>query len=140
VTAPPPVDVRADRVVEGTVAIALLAAFVFREPLAVPLIGLLVAIGGAFGPGANVLHVAMATVVTPRLPAAEEWIDATTVRFQDLLLAALLALASLAFFLDVDAAGWAAALLAAGIALLAATTGLHVSSAVRERLHRSHDE
>jgi hypothetical protein len=140
VPAQSPIDARADRLVEGTVAIALLAAFVFRQPLAAPVIGLVIAIGAAFGPRANALHVAIATVVTPRLPAAVDWVDAATVRLEDALVAVLLGLASLAFLAGVDGAGWLAVLLAAGIALLAATTGYHVASVLRERLRRSRDE
>jgi hypothetical protein len=136
----PPIDVRADRVVEGTVAIALLAAFVFREPLVVPVVGVVVTLGAVFGPRANALHVALATVVTPRLPAPEDWVDATTVRLQDALLAGLSGVASLAFLARVDGLGWVGTLLAAGVALLAATTGFHVATALRERLRRSQEE
>jgi hypothetical protein len=138
--ASPPVDSRADRVVEGAVAIALLAAFVFRQPLVVPAIGLIVAIGAAVGPRGNALHVAFATVVTPRLPAPIETVDATTIRVQDLVITVLLAVASLAFLLDIDSGGWLAALLGAGVALLAATTGFHVAAELRTRLRRSREQ
>jgi hypothetical protein len=139
VSAATAIDARADRVVEGAVAIALLAAFVFREPLVVPAFGLLVALGAALGPRGNVLHVAFATLVTPRLPAALEWVERSTIRAQDLLVALLLGAASAAFLVDVDVFGWTAALLAAGVTLLAATTGFHVSTELRTRLKRSRE-
>jgi hypothetical protein len=131
------VDTRADRIVEGVVAIALLAAFVFRQPLVVPAVALLLTLGAAFGPRADALHIAFATVATPRLRPAVETVPVQTIRAQDGVIAGMLWLASLAF-VGLDALGWIATLLGAVVALVAATTGLHAGAVARERFHR-HD-
>lgn len=119
--------------------VALLATFVFQAPVFVPLVALVVAVGAIFGPRANALHLAFDALVARRLPSAEERIPASTIRLQDALVAISLGLASLAFLANVDGLGWALTLLAAGATLLAATTGFHVSSAIRERFRREHD-
>ena len=133
------VDARTDRVVQGTVGVALLAAFVFRVPWLVPGLSLLLAVGALAGPQANGLHRAFERWITPRLraprtAAPEVTVSAPTVRAQDALAAVILAVASLAFLLGIAIVGWALALAEAVIAIIAATTLIHVGDRVRRAL------
>jgi hypothetical protein len=133
------VDARTDRVAQGTVGVALLAAFVFRIPWLVPGLSLLLAFGALAGPRANGLHRALERWVTPRLPAPsataeEETVAVPTVRAQDALAAAILAAASFAFLLGIGLVGWVLALAEAVIAIIAATTRIHLGDRLRRAL------
>jgi len=130
------VDARTDRFAQGAVGVALLAAFVFRIPWLVPGLSLLLAVGAVAGPHANVIHRAFERWITPRLrgsriPAPELTVAAPTVRAQDALGAVILAVASLAFPLGIALVGWALALAEAVIAIIAATTLIHVGDRLR---------
>ena len=133
------VDARTDRVAQGTVGVALLAAFVFGIPWLVPGLSLLLAVGALAGPRANGLHRALERWVTPRLPAPsgtapDDTVSVPTVRAQDALAAAILAVASLAFLLGIALVGWVLALAEAVIAIIAATTRIHVGDRLRRAL------
>lgn len=133
------VDARTDRVAQGTVGVALLAAFVFRIPWLVPGLSLLLAVGALAGPRANALHRALERWVTPRLPAPssaapDDTVAVPTVRAQDALAAAILAVASVAFLLGIALVGWVLALAEAVIAIIAATTRIHVGDRLRRAL------
>jgi len=133
------VDARTDRVAQGAVGVALLAAFVFRVPWLVPALSLLLAVGALAGPQANGLHRAIERWVTPRLrpprpEAPEITVPTTTVRAQDALAAVILALASFAFLLGIAVVGWALALAEAVIAIIAATTLVHIGERLRRAL------
>jgi Domain of unknown function (DUF4395) len=133
------VDARTDRVAQGAVGVALLAAFVFRVPWLVPALSLLLAVGALAGPQANGLHRAIERWVTPRLraprpEAPEITVPTPTVRAQDALAAVILALASFAFLLGIAVVGWALALAEAVIAIIAATTLVHIGERLRRVL------
>ena len=133
------VDARTDRVAQGAVGVALLAAFVFRIPWLVPVLSLLLAVGALAGPRANGLHVAFERWVSPRLPAPwstspEAKVPEPTVRAQDALAAVILAVASLAFLFGIAIVGWALALAEAVIAIIAATTRIHIGERLRRAL------
>jgi hypothetical protein len=133
------VDARTDRFAQGAVGVALLAAFVFRVPWLVPGLSLLLAVGAVAGPQASGLLRAFERWVIPRLPAPrsaepEVPVSAPTVRAQDALAAVILAVASLAFLLDIAIVGWALALAEAVIAIIAATTRIHVGDRLRRAL------
>ena len=133
------VDARTDRVAQGTVGVALLAAFVFRVPWLVPVLSLLLAVGALAGPQANGLHRAFERWITPRLRASrteapEITVPTPTVRAQDALAAVILAVASFAFLLGIAVVGWALALAEAVIAIIAATTRIHVGDRLRRAL------
>lgn len=130
------VDARADRAVEGAIAIALLAAFVFRQPLVVPVVGVLAAAGAVGGVRAHPLHLVFARVTAGRLPPARTFEPEADVQAQAITAVVLLALASLAFLAGVSVVGWLLALIEAAVATLAATTGLHVAAVARDRLRR----
>ncbi len=126
------VDARADRLVQGSIGVLLLAAFVFRVPLVVPIFGVLLAIGAAIGPRANPFHAAFGRFLAPRLGAAEEArIDPQTVRRQDALLAGLCAIATLGFGLGISPLGWLVVIAAAIAAIFAATTRIHLGDQLR---------
>ncbi|HEY5172508.1 MAG TPA: DUF4395 family protein [Acidimicrobiia bacterium] len=133
------VDARTDRVAQGTVGVALLAAFVFRIPWLVPGLSLLLAVGALAGPRANGLHRALERWVTPRLPAPsrtapDDTVAVPTARAQDGLAAVILAVASLAFLLGIAIVGWVLALGEALIAIIAATTRIHLGDRLRRAL------
>ena len=133
------VDARTDRFAQGAVGVALLAAFVFRVPWLVPGLSLLLAVGAVAGPQASALLRAFERWVIPRLPAPrnaepEVPVPAPTVRAQDALAAVILAVASLAFLLGIAIVGWALALAEAVIAIIAATTRIHVGDRLRRAL------
>jgi Domain of unknown function (DUF4395) len=134
--ATPVVDARADRSAQGVVAVVLLAAFVFRQIWVVPVLGVLVGAGAAFGPDGNPFHRAFGAYVAPRLSPVTHHEDAAAVRAQDALATALLGLATVTMLIGVDLVAWVIALTEAGIAVTAATTGVHIAEMLRERFHR----
>ena len=131
-----PVDARADRAAQGAVAVILLAAFVFRQTWVVPVLGVLVGAGAVFGPAGNPFHRLFAGIVAPRLSKPSDFEDAVTVRVQDVLAVALLGAATLALVVSLNVLCWIVALVEAGVAATAATTGVHVGIAVRDRIRR----
>jgi Domain of unknown function (DUF4395) len=125
------VDARTDRVAQGTVGVALIAAFVFRVPWIVPALALLLAVGAVAGPQANGLHRAFERWIGPRLPPSstsvpEATVATSTVRAQDAFAAAILVVASLAFVFGIAVFGWLLALGEAVVAIIAATTRIHL--------------
>lgn len=133
------VDSRTDRAAQATVGIVLLAAFVFRLSWVVPVVALFLAVGALAGPEGNVLHKGFERWVLPRLPAnsvppAERTVPVTTVRAQDALAAIVLAVAFLGFLVGIGPLAWVLVLAAAVVAILAATTRMHVADWVRRRL------
>lgn len=130
------VDARTDRVAQGAVGVALIAAFVFRGPWLVPALALLLAVGAVAGPRANGLHRAYERWIAPRLPpsgpaASEATVAPSTVRAQDALAAAILGVASLAFVFGIGLFGWLLALGEAVVAIIAATTRIHLGDRFR---------
>ena len=134
--ATPVVDARADRSAQGVVAIVLLAAFVFRQIWVIPVLGVLVGAGAAFGPEGNPFHRAFGAYVAPRLSAATHHEDAAVVRAQDVLATALLGLATVTLLIGLGLVAWVVALAEAGVAVTAATTGVHLAVMLRDRFHR----
>jgi hypothetical protein len=135
------VDARTDRVAQGAVGVALLAAFVFRIPWLVPALALLLAVAALAGPEANGLHFVFERWIAPRLPARrdsvpEGTVPGATVRAQDVLGAALLVVASFAFGLGIGLVGWLLVVIEAVIAIIAATTSVHLADRVFRRLRR----
>ena len=130
------VDARTDRVAQGAVGVALIAAFVFRLPWLVPALALLLAVGAFAGPRANGLHQAFERWIAPRLPRSdtaipEATIAVPTVRAQDALATAILVVASLAFVFGIGLIGWLLALGEAVVAIIAATTRIHLGDRFR---------
>ena len=136
------VDARTDRVAQSAIGIALLAAFVFRFPLVVPVLMLLVGIAAVGGPRVNALCLAYERAIAPRLPARATATDAdrdppvpvATVRAQDALATVILAVAGLGFLLGLGLVGWLLAIAEAVVAIVAATTRVHVAERLLRRL------
>lgn len=133
------VDSRTDRVAQAAFGVVLLAAFVFRLTWVVPIVALFLAVGALAGPEGNVAHKAFEKWILPRLPAntvspADRTVSVATVRAQDALIAAVLAVATVAFVLGIGPIGWVLVLAAAVVVILAATIRLHVADWVRRRL------
>lgn len=125
------VDARGDRLVQGSVGVLLLAAFVFGWKLVVPVLGVLLAVGAAVGPRANPFYVAFARILAPRLAAGGPLIDAQTVRRQDALVAGLCAIATLAFGIGISPLGWLVVVAAAMVTIIAATIRIHLGDQLR---------
>jgi hypothetical protein len=97
-----PVDVRADRTVQGAVTVIALGAFVFHAPIVIPVLAAALGAGAALGPSGNVLHRIFGALVAPRLSPPPAVVPAATVQAQDLLGAALLGLATLGILIRLD--------------------------------------
>jgi hypothetical protein len=130
------VDARIDRLVQSTVGVILLAAFVFGFPVVLPALALLLGAGGLAGPPANVFHWAYSRGLAGRLPPDDATVPYETVRAQDLLGAAILVVASGAYAIGLGPVAWLLAVAEAGIAIVAATTGLHLGEYIRSQLRR----
>jgi hypothetical protein len=125
------VDARGDRLVQGSIGVLLLAAFVFGVPLVVLAVDVVLAIGAAVGPRANPFHVAFARLCAPRLGPSGTLIDKQTIRRQDALVAGLCAVALLGFGLGISPLGWLVVIGAAMVTILAATTRIHLGDELR---------
>ncbi|HEX5616133.1 MAG TPA: DUF4395 family protein [Acidimicrobiia bacterium] len=124
VSIPDPVlDPRAVRFGQAVVAVALLASFVFQQPVGVPVTAVVVALGVAFGPGADPLRQVFDTIVAPRLAPPTRSESRRLVRLGSLVVVVVLTLATAAFTADIGAIGWLLALAVAGVSAIAATTG-----------------
>ena len=125
-TAPPPViDARAPRFNQAVIGLAALAAFAFHWWPLLSLAALQLALALVLGPRACLGCTLYFKLVRPRLgPGPLE--DARPVRFANLIGFVFLSAASLAHLFGLHLLGWILGLLVAGLALLAATTGLCV--------------
>jgi hypothetical protein len=131
-----PVDVRADRAVQGTVAVATLSAFVFHQPWVIPVLGVFVGAGALIGPAGNPIYRLFDGLVAPRLRPVESVEPASTLRAQDVLGIAVLGLATVCILIGLGGLAWFVALVEAGVAAVAATTGVHLGVLARDRLRR----
>jgi hypothetical protein len=136
VGAPGDIDARGDRLVQALVGVVLLAAFVFRVPVVVPIVAILLGISAAVGVRANPFHRAFTSWVLPRLGPDDATVGEQVVRGQDAFGAGLLGIAALAFFIGVPSVGWLFVLAEAVIAVVAATTLVHLGERAVHRLMR----
>src|SRR4051794_5129564 len=97
----------------------------------IPVLAVLVGAGAAFGPGGNPFLRLFAGILSPRISKPTTFEDPVTLRVQDILAVALLGVAILAVLISLNVVAWIIALVEAGIAATAATTGVHVGVAVR---------
>ena len=135
----PDVDGRADRAVQGTIGIALLAGFVFRWWWVAPIVVVVAGLGALGGPDANPLHWVYARTIGTRLAASESGVDAATVRTQDTFIAILLALATLTYLAGVPIVGSLLSLAVGIVAIIAATTGIHLGDRAIARFRHTRD-
>ena len=131
-----PVDARADRAVQGTVAVATLSAFVFHQAWVIPVVGVFVGAGALMGPAGNPIFRIFDGLVAPRLSPAANVEAVSTLRAQDVLGVAVLGLATVCLLIDLGGVAWIVALVEAGIAAVAATTGVHLGVLARDQLRR----
>jgi hypothetical protein len=130
------VDARADRLAQGAVGVLFLAAFVFKLPWLVPVVGLVLVVAAVGGTRANPFHILFVRALAPRLGPPDAGFDEDTVRAQDALLAAVAALATLFFLVGIGFVGWLVTIATAIVAVLAAATGFHAGEHVRRLLSR----
>ncbi|MGQ0826403.1 MAG: DUF4395 family protein [Actinomycetota bacterium] len=134
---PEAVDDREVRVVQGALAVGLLAAFVFGQPALVPAAAVVTGLGAALGPHANPLHAGFRALLGRReIKARLPPVPVASVRALDVCATVVLVLATLSLAVGVSPIGWLLALIAAGIAAVAAFTRYNVATALRERLRR----
>jgi hypothetical protein len=134
---PTSIDARGDRIVQGLVGVLLLAAFVFQVPAIVPILAILLGVGAALGPVANPFHRAYLAWVHPRLGPDAGSVPPETIRGQDAFAAVVLAVACVAFVVGLAGVAWFLVIIDGIIAVLAATTMVHVGARVTQRLfHR----
>jgi MFS superfamily sulfate permease-like transporter len=127
------VDEREFRAAQAAVGVLLLGAFVFRMPEIVYVITLVVAVGALLGARFNLFHAAYRAAIGPRLKPAVETVSSADVRALDTLATVVLGLASLALLAGIDLIGWFLALVQAGVAAVAATTGINAARALLEQ-------
>ncbi len=130
------VDARADRLAEGTVGVALLAAFVFKVPWLVPLVGLVLLVAAVAGTRANPFHILFVRAIAPRLGPPDATVGEDVIQVQDALLAAMTAVAAAGFALGVAFLGWLVVIAAAIVAALAAATSFYAGEYLRRLLSR----
>jgi disulfide bond formation protein DsbB len=133
------IDPQADRAAQSIVGVALLAAFVFRMPWLLPVVAVVALAGALGGAERNLLYLGYDRLVAPRLrtPAPTPALSAVMVRRQDALAAGLVSVASVLYVFGAHTIGWAVAILEAVIAVVAATTRIHVADYVH-RPRRGH--
>ena len=128
--APKPIDPRGPRFNQGVITAVLLVAFVGDWRWAVPLVGVVLLLGAAFGPRYGPFLRLYAEVIRPRLGPPAELEDPRPPRFASSVGAVFLAASSLAFLTGYAGIGWVLALIVAVLAGLAASTGICVGCEV----------
>jgi len=130
------IDARGDRLAQGGLAVLLLAAFVFGLPWLVPVLAVLVAFGAAAGPRFNPFHSLFHSVLGRRFPASEGMLPVAVVRAQDTCSAIACGIASLTFLIGFDSLGWLLVIVTAVVAIVAATTRIHLGARLLRRISR----
>lgn len=123
---PPPIDARMPRFNQGVLAVVLLGGFVFGATWVIPVWGVVLALGAAFGPRYGPVLRLYAQVVAPRLGPPTDLEDPRPPRFAAAVGTAFLGLATLALLVGLDGLAWVLALVVAALAALAAATGVCV--------------
>jgi hypothetical protein len=131
-----PVDARGDRLAQGLVGVVLLGAYVFGLPWLVPFVALVCLAGALLGPHGDPLFLLYIRLVAPRLGPADNEVPAEAIRAQDAVLAAIGAAATLLFLLGATPFGWVLAIAGAIVAIVAATTGVHLGEVALHRFMR----
>lgn len=121
---PPPIDPRGPRFNQAVLAVGLLVGFVLDWRPVVPIFALVLLVGAAFGPRWGPFLRLYAVLLRPRLGPPAELEDPRPPRFAAALGVVVLAAAAVAFLAGSPALGWVLALLVAGLAGLAAVTGI----------------
>jgi hypothetical protein len=133
---PTPIDPRGPRFNQAVLAGALLLGFVFDARWVVPVFAVVLFLGAAFGPRYGPFLRLYAEVIRPRLSPPAELEDPRPPRFAAAVGVGFLLAATVAFGLGAVAVGWALALIVAGLAALAAVTGICVGCEIWLRYAR----
>lgn len=123
---PAPIDPRGPRFNQGVLSLGLLAGFVADWRPVVPIFAVVLALGAAFGPRYGPFLRLFADAIRPRLHPPRELEDPRPPRFASVVGVVFLVAGSAAFLAGHPGLGWGLALIVAGLAGLAATTGLCV--------------
>jgi 4-hydroxybenzoate polyprenyltransferase len=134
--APTPIDPRGPRFNQGVITAVLLVAFVADWRWAVPIVGVVLLLGSAFGPRYGPFLRMYAEVIRPRLKPPAEMEDPRPPRFASSVGVAFIAAATLAFLGGHAGIGWVLALIVAVLAGLAASSGICVGCEVYTFLAR----
>lgn len=131
----PTVDVNVPRFNQAIIAVVAGTAFVLNIPLLIGVLFVVVALSRFAGPKGAVLTQIYLRVVRPRLSQERpiEVEDARPPAFSQLLGAAFLGGATVAFILGYSTIGWALSLLVAALAALAATARICVGCIIFNR-------
>lgn len=127
------IDVDVLRLSQGVVALLTGLAFVADLPWLVGATCVLLAASWSMGPQRTPLAHLYTGIIRPRLRRPVEVEDARAPRFAQLLGAAVLAVATLAFLAGLPTLGWALSLLVTALATLAAATRLCLGCALYRR-------
>lgn len=125
-TTPKPIDPRGPRFNQAVLTVALLGGFLVDVRPVVPVFAAVLLIGAAFGPRYGPFLRLYAEVIRPRLGPPADLEDPRPPRFAAAVGVAFLTAASAAFVAGAPGIGWALALIVAGLAGLAASTGICV--------------
>jgi hypothetical protein len=125
-----PIDPRGPRFNQAVLAGALLIGFVFDARWVVPVFAGVLLLGAAFGSRYGPFLRLYAEVIRPRLRPPAELEDPRPPRFAAAVGVAFLVAATVAFALGAVALGWTLALIVAGLAALAAVTGVCIGCEV----------
>lgn len=125
-TTPKPIDPRGPRFNQAVLTAALLGGFLVDARPVVPVFAVVLLLGAAFGPRYGPFLRLYADVIRPRLAPPADLEDPRPPRFAAAVGVVFLAAASAAFGAGAPGIGWALALIVAGLAGLAASTGICV--------------
>lgn len=127
---PTPIDPRGPRFNQAVLALGLAAGFVGDWRPVVPILGVVLLLGAAFGPRYGPFLRLYAEVIKPRLSPPAELEDPRPPRFASTVGVVFLAAATIAFAAGASTVGWALALIVAVLSGLATTTGICVGCEV----------
>jgi len=131
-----PVDARGARFEHGVVAVAILAGFVFRAPLMLPVLASVLAVAAAAGPRLNLFLRIYDTLIASRLGDPAHFDGSDEARIADLIRLGMLVIASVALLVDLGGIAWIIALVQAFVSALRAAAGIHVGVGTYERFRR----
>jgi hypothetical protein len=124
--APAAIDPRGPRTNQAVLATALAVGFVVGWWPVAPIFAVVLGIGVAFGPRWGPVLVAYRHLLAPRLGPPEELEDPRPPRFAAAVGVVFLVAATVAFVAGATTVGWVLSLIVAGLAALAAVTGVCV--------------
>ncbi|MCZ7531636.1 MAG: DUF4395 family protein [Acidimicrobiia bacterium] len=121
---------------QSVVAVAILGGFVFRVPVVLPALTVILVTSVIAGPRLNLFVRIYDAVIALRMGTSEHFDDPDEARLSDLVGVGVLGLATVAIFVGLGGLAWILALVQAIASALRATAGIHVGATVHERLRR----